>query len=140
MGLPIPEEMSCHFMRRAIDRFKEAKPAGHERTFQFLWDSVLKVILESQHDANAMSIRNDLHKGPGSKRERAANAAAAKLDGKSKEDKFKGDPVKNADKKGKGKGDKAGNKPGKGEKSKGQAGKNAKGKGGDGGGKPLYDN
>lgn len=103
----------CHLMRRAIDRFKEAKPADHEGTFQFLWDGVLKVILESQHDANAMSIRDDLHKGPGSKRERAANAGAAKLDGKSKEDKFKGDPVKNADKKGKGRGDKAGDKPGK---------------------------
>ena len=116
-------------MRRAIDRYKEANPGTVERSFQFLWDSVLKVLQESQHDANAMSIRNDLHKGPGSKRDRAA-AAAAKSEGKGKGDKLKEDPAKG--KKGKGKGDKPGNKPGKGETSKDGKGKNAKGnKGGE---------
>ena len=111
-------------MRRAIDRYKEAHVGTVERSFQFLWDSVLKVLQESQHDANAMSIRDDLHKGPGSKRDRAA-AAAAKPEGKGKGDKLKEDPAKG--KKGKGKGDKPGNKAGKGETSKDGKGKNAKG-------------
>ena len=69
-------------MRRVIDRYHDAPINGYNRSFEALWHGVEVALLESQHDANAASLKEDLKKGPLTIKK--ANAAVAKGKGSEK--------------------------------------------------------
>ena len=75
-------------MRRVIDRYHDAPLNGYNRSFEALWRGVEVALLESQHDANAASLKEDLKKGPLTIKK--ASAAVAK--GKGSEKGTKGNP------------------------------------------------
>eukprot|EP00438_Fugacium_kawagutii_P023957 Skav232719 [mRNA] locus=scaffold4051:118337:123012:+ [translate_table: standard] len=75
-------------MRRVIDRYKDDVA---NQTFEYLFNGVSRTIRESQHDANAQSIRDDLRKGPKhskqDSKDNKTSAAAASPKGTGKEKK-----------------------------------------------------
>eukprot|EP00435_Cladocopium_sp_Y103_P071759 s497_g38.t1 len=105
-------------LQLVIERIKESPAMSHERTYDYLWSRLERVIAESQHERNLSSIQEGLKKGP-----KKIGAPAGPQDPRPKA-KGKGDAKGKKgggkDSQGKGKGD---NKTGKG-KSDG------KGKGG----------
>ena len=47
-----------------IERIKESRKGCDERTFDYLWRKVNRLITESQHDSNLDSMRDLVRKGP----------------------------------------------------------------------------
>ena len=93
----------CGPLRLVIDRVKEFSAGSDERSYDYLWARLQRVIVESQHDKNLQSMQDGLRKGP-----RKVNVP--------------GNPGSKGDK-GKGKGDKGASKnfAGRGDEKKGQA-------------------
>ncbi|CAL1160923.1 unnamed protein product [Cladocopium goreaui] len=63
-----------------VDKFREAATGSSYRTFQYLWQSMLDVIDEAQHDQNTTSVLSTL-------RAKVDTAAAQATDDKKKKDK-----------------------------------------------------
>ena len=83
-------------LRRVFDKYHDSPLGSASRTFDAIWSGVEKAILESQHDTNAHSIREDLRRGPPGAKARA-NARIRRLQregkkgsGKGKDSKGKG--------------------------------------------------
>ena len=109
-------------MRRVIDRCQDSDPGPEERTFEYLWRGVEKEILQSQHDQNISSIREDLKRGPVQPKKTNA-MPGGKGDPKGKGDlkgKGKGKDSKGAKDQQKGKGKNKNNDLGKGKGTKGE--------------------
>ena len=51
-------------LRRVMDKYHDSPLGSPHRTFEAIWVGVEKALLESQHDVNAQSIRDDLKRGP----------------------------------------------------------------------------
>ena len=51
---PIPR------MSLRVDKYREASVGSHQRSFQFLWQSMIEIIDEAQYDQNATSILSTL--------------------------------------------------------------------------------
>eukprot|EP00438_Fugacium_kawagutii_P035482 Skav230560 [mRNA] locus=scaffold2372:3218:5805:- [translate_table: standard] len=105
-------------MRRVIDRYKDEVV---NQTFEYLFNGVARTIRESQHDANAQSIRDDLRKGPKhskqDSKDNKTSAAAASPKGPGKGKEKKSNPSQPSNPKG-----------GKGQSKESKEGAKAKGK------------
>ena len=51
-------------LQLTIDRIRESKTGSVERTYDYLWTRLQRVITESQHEKNLASIQEGLKKGP----------------------------------------------------------------------------
>ena len=95
-------------MQLTIDRIRESKTGSVERTYDYLWTRLQRVITESQHEKNLASIQEGLKKGPkkfGLPGGPSPDQPLAKIGGKGKGGSPSGD-VQKGKSKGKGKGGK----------------------------------
>lgn len=99
-------------MRRHIDRIRDSEANSDLRTFEWLWGQLEKAIMESQMEANAVAIQEQLRRGPAKlKAKEETSGMPGKAAGKDNKGKKKEDD--------KGKGKEKGKEKGKGhEKSK----------------------
>ena len=109
-------------LQLVIDRIKESPVGSNERTFDYLWSRLERIIAESQHEKNLTSIQEGLKKGP----KKIGAPAAAPAKGKKGKDEAKGSKGKGgkSEEKGKGKGGGKGQGKKGGGKSKDSGGKN----------------
>lgn len=54
----------CSPLRLVIDRIRESPASAEERPFDYLWNRLQRIIVESQHDKNLQSIQDGLRKVP----------------------------------------------------------------------------
>ena len=111
-------------LQLVIDRIKESPIGSNERTFDYLWSRLERVIAESQHEKNLTSIQEGLEKGP--KKLGAPGTSSEFKTQKDKDKKGKGDGKEKSEG---GKGGKSQSKgKGIGGKSQGKAKDGSKGK------------
>ena len=80
-------------MSLRIDKYREASVGSHQRSFQFLWQSMIEIIDEAQYDQNATSILSTLKvkvgAAPGQPNPKDKKDKKEKKDKKDKKDKGK---------------------------------------------------